>query len=342
MLDSVPVIESTDGSVSTKRLNLPRVFNTPLRTDLVCRVHDLVMKNTRQPHAVMHKAGALKSAASWGTGRAKARVPRMKVSGTNSSGSGAYANFCRGGHMGHPLTLNRRWGRIVNLKERRIAIRSAIAASSISSLVMARGHAVGSVKNLPLVVSDDVESYTKTKDAVELLKKIGCYDDVLKCIASKRSRAGKGKMRGRKTKMKRGPLLVFKNNNGIVRAFRNIPGVSIMQVTKPNILKLAPGGQFGRLIIWTQSAFESLDEQLSAGDNLLKPIVSNPCLRKVLRSEAVKEMIALPKYTIPRSLTDGSKKINALKSKSVMNNLNKYHKYINRKYGSILNKYSTV
>ena len=40
-----------------------------------------------------------------------------------------------------------------------------------------------------------IESLTKTKSAVALLKKLNAYDDVQKCQDSKKIRAGKGKMR---------------------------------------------------------------------------------------------------------------------------------------------------
>jgi len=41
---------------------------------------------------------------------------------------------------------------------------------------------------------------------------------------TKRLRAGKGKMRNRRFKMKRGPCVVYEKDEGITRAFRNIPG----------------------------------------------------------------------------------------------------------------------
>merc|ERR1712107_525973 len=73
-------------------------------------------------------------------------------------------------------------------------------------------------------------------------------------------RAGKGKMRNRRYVMRKGPLVVYSEDNGIVRAFRNIPGVETACVTRLNLLKLAPGGRFGRFVIWTEGAFKKLNE----------------------------------------------------------------------------------
>ena len=42
---------------------------------------------------------------------------------------------------------------------------------------------------------------------------------------SKRFRAGKGKMRNRRRIQRRGPLIIYNQDNGLSRAFRNIPGI---------------------------------------------------------------------------------------------------------------------
>ena len=52
-----------------------------------------------------------------------------------------------------------------------------------------------------------------------------CYTQV---YASKRFRAGKGKMRNRRRIQRRGPLIIYNKDQGITRAFRNIPGKSLL------------------------------------------------------------------------------------------------------------------
>merc|ERR1712039_941029 len=99
-----------------------------------------------------------------------------------------------------------------------------------------------------------------TKQAVETLKKLGCAEELQRVLDSKKVRAGKGKMRNRRYTMRRGPLGIYNEDNGIVRAFRNIPGVETACVDRLNLLQLAPGGNFGRFIIWTEGAFKKLNE----------------------------------------------------------------------------------
>ena len=212
------------GQSTGKSVVLPAVFRAPIRTDIVNFVHDQMRRNKRQATAVSTKAGEQTSAESWGTGRAVARIPRVRGGGTHRSGQGAFGNMCRGGRMYAPLKVWRKWHRKINLKQRRYALVSAIAASGVPSLVLARGHNIESVPEIPLVVSDKVQDLKKTKDAVAVLRKVGAWSDVLKVYASKHTRAGVGKMRNRRTVMKRGPVIVYEKDNGVKKAFRNIPG----------------------------------------------------------------------------------------------------------------------
>jgi large subunit ribosomal protein L4e len=101
---------------------------------------------------------------------------------------------------------------------------------------MSRGHLVDKVPELPLVVDDKLDNYEKTKDAIAFLKRFGAYEDVLKVVKNKSVRAGKGKMRNRRYKTRKGPLIVYSNNNAkLVKAFRNIPGVEICNVYRLNL-----------------------------------------------------------------------------------------------------------
>lgn len=96
------------------------------------------------------------SAESWGTGRAVARIPRVGGSGTHRSGQGAFGNMCRKGRMFAPIRIWRKWHRRVNIRQKRYAVASAIAASAIMPLVQARGHKIDKIPELPLVVKDDI------------------------------------------------------------------------------------------------------------------------------------------------------------------------------------------
>jgi large subunit ribosomal protein L4e len=239
---------------------LPAVFTAPIRADLIRDVHTNVSKNKRQAFSVSKFAGHDYSAESWGTGRAVARIPRVSGGGTHRAGQGAFGNMCRGGRMFAPTKTWRRWHRKVSVGQRRYAICSALAASAIPSLLLARGHRVEGIPEVPLVVDNKVvESIDKTKKAVAFLKSVGAYADVEKVIASHGLRAGKGKMRNRRYIQRRGPLVVYNEKSGFTKAFRNVPGVEVASVNRLNLLQLAPGGHVGRFIIWTRDAFEKLN-----------------------------------------------------------------------------------
>merc|ERR1712088_583217 len=220
----------------------PAVFKAPIRHDIVNFVHTNLRKNARQAQGVKKIAGEQTSAESWGTGRAVARIPRG-----------------RGGRMYAPLKTWRKWQKKCNINQRRFAMTSAIAATAVPALVMAKGHQIDNVPEIPLVVSNNVENYNKTKQAVALLKAVGAWDDIKRVYATRRQRAGRGKMRGRRFVQKLGPCIVYKNDNGVVKAFRNIPGVNLVPVNALNVLRIAPGGHVGRFLIFTEDAAKALD-----------------------------------------------------------------------------------
>merc|ERR1712045_607246 len=196
--------EATDAPVC-----LPAVFKAPIRPDIVSFIHHEVAKNHRQAYSVNRDAGHQTSAESWGTGRAVARIPRVRGGGTHRSGQGAFGNMCRGGHMFAPTKVYRRWHRKVSVAQKRYAMVSAIAATGVPALVMAKGHRIEGTPEVPLVVSDSVQSFTRTKQAYILLKRTKAYNDVDRVYKSKRMRAGIGKMRNRRRVMKKGPLVIY-------------------------------------------------------------------------------------------------------------------------------------
>merc|ERR1719284_2205669 len=120
-------------------------------------------KNARQSYAVSPEAGMQHSAASWGTGRAVSRIPRVSGGGTSRAGQAAFGNMCRSGHMFNPTRTWRKWHRKINTNQKRYAVASALAASALPSLVMARGHRVSEVAEVPVVVDASFEKLQKTK-----------------------------------------------------------------------------------------------------------------------------------------------------------------------------------
>merc|ERR1719163_722270 len=134
---------------------------SPIRPDLIKFVFHGQNKNSRQPYAVFVGAGHQHSAESWGTGRAVSRIPRVSGGGTSRAGQGAFGNMCRSGRMFAPTKTWRKWHYKINTNQKRYAVVSALAASALPSLVMARGHKVDQVPEFPLVVPDSIESIQK-------------------------------------------------------------------------------------------------------------------------------------------------------------------------------------
>jgi len=323
---------------SSGSVPLPAVFSAPIRSDVVAGIHKSVAKNNRQPYAVARRAGHETSAESWGTGRAVARIPRVGGGGTSRSGQAAFGNMCRGGRMFAPTRVWRKWHVKTNLNEKRFATVSALAATALPSLVLARGHRVEEIEEVPLVVGDAFESITKTRAAVAALKAVKAHADVVKVANSKKTRAGKGKMRGRRNQQRRGPLIVYSEDNGIVKAFRNIPGVELANVRRLNILQLAPGGHLGRFCIWTQGAFNLLDSvygtqetpsELKKDYILPSAKISNPDVQRIINSTEVQSVLRpAGQKRVKRPFTQ---KKNPLKNQGVMWRLNPYAKTYKRR-----------
>ncbi|KAI8894421.1 ribosomal protein L4 domain-containing protein [Globomyces pollinis-pini] len=317
---------------------LPAVFTAPIRSDIVQFVHTHVAKNKRQAYAVSVAAGHQTSAESWGTGRAVARIPRVSGGGTHRAGQAAFGNMCRGGRMFAPTKVFRKWHVKVNQNQRRFATASALAASAIPALVMARGHRIDQIEEVPLVVANDIESYVKTRKAVAFLKAVNAYADVEKVAASKKLRAGLGKLRNRRHRQRRGPLVIFNENEGIVKAFRNIPGVELASVNSLNLLQLAPGGHLGRFVIWTQDAFEKLDSIYGSATTpsevkknyvLPQTIITNPDLPRLINSDEIQSVVrAAGQAVVKRPFTQRK---NPLKNNGVLVRFNPYAQTLRRR-----------
>ncbi len=147
----------------------------------------------------------------------------------------------------------------INEKERKIARFSAIALTASVKAVQERGHKINSETVLPIVVEDSISNIKKTKDAISLMKALGIYDDILRAKEGKHIRAGRGKMRGRRYKMPKSVLIVSANKDDL-SAFKSLPGVDTASPDSLSLKKLAPGGNGGRLTIYTKSALQTMTE----------------------------------------------------------------------------------
>lgn len=245
-------VYSIEGEVK-EEIELPAIFNEEYRPDLIKRAVISAQTARVQPWGNDPMAGKRTSAESWGSGRGAAMVPRIK----NGSRT-AFIPQAIGGRRAHPVRAEKNHHEKINTKERRFAIRSAVAATTNPELVEGRGHKTENVPQLPLIVDDEISTVKTAKETREIFKNLGVYDDVIKAKNSRHVRAGRGKTRGRKYKSGKGPLVVVAEDKGIGLGARNHAGVDIVAVNNLNAELLAPGTHAGRLTIFTKSAVEEL------------------------------------------------------------------------------------
>jgi len=240
-----------------------------------------------------------------------------------------------------PNKIWRKWHKKISVNQRRYAVSSALAASALPALVMARGHRVDSVPEFPLVLADSLNRVTKTKDAISILQKCGAYADVEKAKDSKKVHRGVGKMRNRRYTQRRGPMIVYDVSEGLDKAFRNLPGVELTLVDNLSLLDLAPGGHLGRFVIWTKGAFEKLDSifgtyeesaKFKTGFNLPRSFMSNADLTRIINSDEVQSVLR-PATTGPTLSIPTHR--NPLKHSAVRIALNPYHAVVKKREETI-------
>jgi large subunit ribosomal protein L4e len=232
-------------------VDLPAVFETAVRPELIRRAVVAAQANRTQPHGTDPYAGLRTPAESFGSGRGMAHVPR-------EGGQARRVPQAVGGRPAHPPKAEADRGKDINDQERKLATRSAIAATTDADRVAERGHEFDA--DVPIVVTDDFEDLEKTQEALALCEEIGIAADVERADETT-IRAGQGTTRGRKAKRPSSILFVTSSENGPSRAARNLAGVDVATGEGVNAEDLAPGGHAGRLTVWTESALEEVAER---------------------------------------------------------------------------------
>lgn len=249
-------------------MDLPKVFSEDVRPDLIKRAVEALQANARQPYGTDPEAGKKHSTkisrrrhnyrGSYGFGIS--RVPRKILSrrGTRMFWVGALAPGTVGGRRAHPPKASKVWAKKINIRERRKAIRSAIAATTVKDLVSERGHKLP--QEYPFVMDDAFESMKKTGEVKKSLELLGLKDELTRA-EGRTFRAGVSRLRGRKYRKRKGPLLVVSQDCDLIKSGNNIPGVDVVKVNELNAEMLAPGANPGRLTLFTASALTKLDKE---------------------------------------------------------------------------------
>lgn len=243
-------VRDLDGN-ETGAVELPGVFETTHRPDLIGRAVRAARANRSQDYGADEYAGMRTPAESFGSGRGMAHVPRQ-----NSEGRRVPQTV--GGRRAHPPKTETDRGEKINDKERQLAVESALAATTDPEIVAERGHQFEDA-DVPVVLSDEFEDLVKTKAVVELLETLGLHADIERAEDGKSVRAGRGTTRGRK--YKRPKSILFVTSEEPSKAARNLAGADVATAREVNAEDLAPGGHAGRLTVFTESAIEEVADR---------------------------------------------------------------------------------
>ncbi len=246
-------VRDLDGS-DAGQVELPAVFETTYRPDLIARAVRTAQANRKQDYGADEFAGMRTPAESFGSGRGMAHVPRQ-------DGRARRVPQAVKGRKAHPPKAEKDQSESINTKAKKLATRSAIAATTDAELVADRGHQFDEDTALPLVVSDEFEDLAKTQEVVSFLEAAGLDADIERADEGRSVRSGRGKTRGRKYKQPKSILFVTSSETGPSRAARNLAGADVATADEVNTEDLAPGAQPGRLTVWTESAVEEVADR---------------------------------------------------------------------------------
>ena len=258
-----------------KAVSLPDAFSSDIRMDLIRSAVHSSRANRRQPYGHREhngkkapQPGMKHSVEWWGKGRGVSRI--MRKTGQRT---GAQNPHTRGGRRAHGPKVDKDWSQKLNSKQRAAARDSAIAASADPEIVAARGHRFDEGTNFPIIIDGYIESRQgsdekykdesiplqySTRKFLAMMEGLGLGEDLTRAKSGKTIRAGKGTMRGRRTRTPKSVLLVVSNRDGLHKAASNVPGVDVVIAKDLCAEDLAPGGDPGRLTVWTKQAIEAM------------------------------------------------------------------------------------
>ena len=256
-----------------KKVSLPDSFNSEIRSDLVKLAVASARANRRQAYGSNAHVGKRKpmsgmkhSVEWWGKGRGVSRIMRR-----TGQRRGAQNPHTLGGRRAHGPKVEKDWSRKLNRNERRLARNSALAATTNIEMVSGRGHRFAEeISSLPIVLGDysengekiDIEAFNLnggTRKVNAIFEALGLGDDLRRARDGRKIRAGKATMRGRVHKTPKSVLLVVASKDGLAKAARNLPGVDVVAAKDLSAEHLAPGGDLGRLTVFTRAAVEALN-----------------------------------------------------------------------------------
>lgn len=241
-------------------LELPSVFNTPFRPEIIKKVYVNVLSTKFQPQGRYPAAGEIVSAESRNTGQGIARIARARGEGFQRAGQAAGVAGVRSGRLTHPPVSWKKNYKKINKKEKQLGFCSAIAATSNKDIIEKRGHNIGKISAFPILVANDLEKITKTAELRKTLLSLGLEDDLKRSTNIVRVPSGKSRLRGRKKHAALSCLIVVSKDSPVSKLKKSLPGVSVVSIENLSIMDLVPGTKPVRLTIYTKNAIDSMDK----------------------------------------------------------------------------------
>ncbi len=237
-------------------IDLPKVFLTPYHPAVIHKTYVSLISHSYQPQGRYPLAGEIVSAESRNTGLGIARIARARGQGFPRAGQAAGVAGVRHGRVAHPPVSFKRIYKKINKKEKILALCSAIAATSRRDLVKRRGHELEDSLELPLIVSNKIESIDKANDLNKALIKLGLEADLERAKSKSRTVRGTSRRHGRSSGVS--VLLVVSRNSNIMKLSRSLAGVDVKAVDSLNVMDLLPGSKPIRLTMYSQNAIDAL------------------------------------------------------------------------------------
>lgn len=242
-----------------EEIELPIVFSTPFRKDLIHKAYTNLNSNRFQRQGRHPTAGMDVVARSLDppTGHGQSRIAKMRGGGGGRQGEAGGVASVKGGRQAHPPIVDRVIRKKINKKENKLALCSAIAATASKKLVESRGHKVDKIESFPIVVSDEIESLSKAKEMVQVFDSLNLAQDISR-LRNRKPRTGKSALRGRGKKIGKSVLFVTKSKDKLAKACGGFPGVEVTSVNSLSVLDLAPGSDPIRLTVYSKGAIDEI------------------------------------------------------------------------------------
>jgi large subunit ribosomal protein L4e len=249
---------SKDGSQSGK-IELPSAFSEEVREDLIRRAVLSEETELLQPKGAFKRAGLQTTARYIGRkeayhslkNRGIAKLPR-ELYPKGRIGRVRVVPWSVKGRRAHPPKVEKIIVEKINAREKKKALLSAISATAKKEFV-GKKHVLPKAE-IPIVFDDSCSSLSKTKEVAKLFEQLELIKDVQR--AKSKRKPNNGRKGGVKTP--HSVLLVVDKEDKLMKAAKNLPGVSVAKVDSLKVSDLAPGGVPGRLTVWTKSAISRL------------------------------------------------------------------------------------